>query len=237
MSFREGFNYGLAIGLGYLSVSFSFGIMAVNSGLTWWQAVLISITNVTSAGQVAGVGIMAGGGGLIEMAVAQIVINLRYSLMAISLSQKTDESMTFPARLLDSYVITDEIFGVASSQDSVGFRFMTGLGVLPVIGWTLGTLLGALLGNVLPPILTNSLSIGIYGMFVAIVLPVCRRSKIIAVISLISVLLSCVFRYVPFLNEHVSSGFAIIICAVTAALAGVFMRQESSEGEGEKQNG
>ena len=117
--------------------------MAVNSGLTWWQAVLISITNVTSAGQVAGVGIMAAGGGLIEMAVTQLVINLRYSLMAISLSQKTDSSMTVPARLVDSYIITDEIFGLASTQEKVGFKYMTGLGVLPVAGWTLGTLLGA----------------------------------------------------------------------------------------------
>ena len=128
MSFKNGFKSGLVIGSGYLSVSFSFGIMAVNSGLTWWQAVLISITCLTSAGQVAGVGIMAAGGGIIEMAVAQLVINLRYSLMAISLSQKTDKTMTLPARLIDAYVITDEIFGVASTQESVGFRYMTGLG-------------------------------------------------------------------------------------------------------------
>ena len=231
MSFKTGIKDGLAIGLGYLSVSFSFGIMAVTSGLSWWQAVLISVTCVTSAGQVAGVGIMAASGGLLEMAVSQLVINLRYSLMAISLSQKTDRSMNIPARLVDSYIITDEIFGVASSKDSVGFKYMTGLGVLPVIGWTLGTLLGAVCGNILPPVVTNSLAIGIYGMFVAIVLPVCRKNKTIAVISIISVLLSVVFRYVPFLNAHVSSGFAIIICAVAAALFGVFFLPETKEAE------
>ena len=231
MSFKTGIKDGLAIGLGYLSVSFSFGIMAVTSGLTWWQAVLISVTCVTSAGQVAGVGIMAASGSLLEMAVSQLVINLRYSLMAISLSQKTDRSMNIPARLVDSYIITDEIFGVASSKDSVGFKYMTGLGVLPVIGWTLGTLLGAVCGNILPPVVTNSLAIGIYGMFVAIVLPVCRKNKTIAVISVISVMLSVVFRYVPFLNSHVSSGFAIIICAVAAALFGVFFLPETKEAE------
>ena len=227
MTFRHGVTSGLAIGLGYLSVSFSFGIMAVNSGLTWWQAVLISITNLTSAGQVAGVGIMAAGGGLIEMAVTQLVINLRYSLMAISLSQKTDSSMTVPARLVDSYIITDEIFGLASTQEKVGFKYMTGLGVLPVAGWTLGTLLGAVLGNVLPPAVTSCLAIGIYGMFVAIVLPVCRKSKTISIVCIIAVLLAAVFRYVPFLNEHVSSGFAIIICAVVSALIGVLITPES----------
>lgn len=226
MSFRKGFRNGLAIGLGYLSVSFSFGIMAVNAGLTWWQAVLISITNLTSAGQVAGVGIMAAGGGIIEMAVAQLVINLRYSLMAVSLSQKTDKTMTLPARLINSYVITDEIFGVASVEESVGFTYMTGLGVLPVIGWTLGTFLGAVMGNILPEIVTSCLAIGIYGMFVAIVLPVCRKSKTISIICIISVLLAVVFRYVPFLYAHVSSGFAIIICAVISAFIGVLITPE-----------
>ena len=231
MTFRHGFTNGLAIGLGYLSVSFSFGIMAVNSGLTWWQAVLISITNLTSAGQVAGVGIMASGGSPVEMAVTQLVINLRYSLMAISLSQKADSSMTVPARLANSYIITDEIFGLASTQETVGFKFMAGLGVLPVAGWTLGTFLGAILGNVLPAFVAASLAIGIYGMFVAIVLPVCRKSKTISIICIISVVLSIVFRYVPLLYANVSSGFAMIICAVISALVGVFITPESKLSE------
>ena len=236
MTFGRGVRDGLAIGLGYLSVSFSFGIMAVNSGLAWWQAVLVSLANLTSAGQVAGVGIMAAGGGLIEMAVSQLVINLRYSLMAISLSQKTDKTMTLPARMVDSFFITDEIFGVACAHDSVGFKYMSGLAVLPTIGWTLGTLLGAVLGNILPAIVTNSLAIGIYGMFVAIVLPVCRKSKTVAIICIISVVLSVIFRYVPFLNANVSSGFAIIICAVASALIGVFFLPGDGE-KGEASNG
>lgn len=229
MTFKKGVHDGLAIGLGYLSVSFSFGIMAVNNGLSWWQAVLISIANLTSAGQVAGVGIMSASGGLIEMAVSQFVINLRYSLMGISLSQKTDKTMTVPARLISSFSITDEIFGVASSQESVGFKYLLGLSVLPVAGWTLGTLLGAVIGNVLPDIVTSSLAIGIYGMFVAIVLPVCRKSRIIAIVSSVSVGLSVVFRYVPVLQQHVSSGFTIIICAVIAATVGVVITPSSEE--------
>ena len=227
MTFNKGFKDGLIIGAGYLSVSFSFGIMAVSNGLTWWQAVLISILNLTSAGQVAGVEIMAGLGGPIEMMVTQFVINMRYSLMAISLSQKADKSMTVPARIVNSYVITDEIFGVASSQESVGFMYMTGLGIMPVAGWTLGTLLGAVMGNILPAVVTTSLAIGIYGMFVAIVLPVCRKSKTISIICIMAVLLACVFRYVPFLYAHISSGFAIIICAVVSALVGVFITPAS----------
>ena len=145
-TFHEGLRDGLAIGLGYLSVSFSFGILAVASGLSWWQAGLVSLTNITSAGQVAGVGIMASSGGLIEMMISQIVINLRYSLMAISLSQKTDKSMTSLKRALLAYGLTDEIFGVAASKEhEVGSKYFFGLTVLPVIGWVLGTLLGAVL--------------------------------------------------------------------------------------------
>ena len=225
MDFKRGFKDGLAIGLGYLSVSFSFGILAVTSGLSWWQAVLVSLTNLTSAGQVAGVGIMAAGGSLIEMAVATLVINARYALMAISLSQKTDSSMTTPARLLTGFVITDEVFGVASgSEHPVTRNYMIGLGILPVIGWTSGTLLGAVLGNVLPPVVTNALSIAIYGMFIAIVLPATRKSKAVMIVSIIACCLSAIFYYVPILHDKISSGFAIIICSVIAALIGaIFM--------------
>ena len=225
MSFSKGLKDGLAIGLGYLSVSFSFGILAVTSGLSWWQAVLVSFTNLTSAGQVAGVGIMASGGSLIEMAVATLVINIRYSLMGISLTQKTDQSMTTPARLFTGFFITDEIFGVASGADHpVSFRYMTGLGILPVAGWTLGTLLGAVLGNILPEVVTEALSIAIYGMFIAIVLPAARKTKAVMAVSILACSMSAVFYYVPLLKSTVSSGFAIIICAVVAALAGaVFM--------------
>lgn len=235
-TFKGGLRDGLAIGLGYLSVSFSFGIMAVTSGLSWWQATLMSLMNVTSAGQVAGVGIMSASGGLIEMAVTTAIINIRYSLMSISLSQKTDESMTTPWRLLLANFITDEIFGVASgAPHPVNRSFMAGLAVLPVAGWTLGTLLGSLFGALMPPIVSESLAIGIYGMFVAIVLPVVRKDKIIMCSCIVAVILSIIFRYVPFLYAHVSSGFAIIICSVIAALVGVFMLPpEDSE---EVQNG
>ena len=231
MDFRKGLSDGLAIGLGYLSVSFSFGIMAVTSGLSWWQAVLVSLTNLTSAGQVAGVGIMAAGGSLIEMAVATFIINLRYSLMGIALSQKTDESMNTPARLFTGFFITDEIFGVASGTDHpVSRAYMTGIGILPVAGWTLGTLLGAVLGNVLPAIVTNALSIGIYGMFVAIVLPASRKSRAVMIVAIISVVLSCVLFYIPVLKEHISSGFAIIICSVIASLIGAVFMPAAKEG-------
>jgi len=223
----EGVRDGLPIGLGYLSVSFSFGILAVSKGLSWIQAGLISLTNITSAGQVAGLGIMTAAGGIIAMIISQIVINLRYSLMGIALSQKADRTMTPLLRMLLAYGITDEIFGVAVSKKyEFGARYFFGLTVLPVAGWVAGTVIGALLGQVFPGFLTNALAIGIYGMFVSIVLPKAKHDKVILCGSLLSCILSSLLFYIPALSQYVSQGFAIIISAVLAALAGVTVRKK-----------
>ncbi len=223
----EGVKDGLPIGLGYLSVSFTFGILAVSKGLSWIQAALISLTNITSAGQVAGLGIMTAAGGILAMIVSQIVINLRYSLMGIALSQKADRTMTPLLRMLLAYGITDEIFGVAVSKKyEFGARYFFGLTVLPVTGWVAGTVIGAILGQIFPDFLTNALAIGIYGMFVSIVLPKAKHDKVILNASLLSCLVSSAFFFIPFLSEKVTQGFAIIIAAVVAALAGVFARKK-----------
>lgn len=236
-TYKRGFNDGLAIGLGYLSVSFSFGIMAVSSGLTWWQAVIISITNLTSAGQVAGVGIMATSGTLIEMFISQLVINIRYSLMAISLSQKVDSSMNFPNRAILGYGITDEIFGVAINADhDVGNKYFAGLMTLPITGWTLGTLLGAVLGSILPENLTTALAIGIYGMFVAIVLPVARTNKRILIVVLMAILFALIIKYIPFFS-FIPGGFAAIISAVIASFIGAFILPVDDKNSEEVSNG
>ncbi|MCR4687966.1 MAG: AzlC family ABC transporter permease [Saccharofermentans sp.] len=227
-TFSEGVRDGLPIGLGYLSVAFSFGIMAITNGLTTLQAILISATNITSAGQVAGVGIMAAGGGLLAMILSQLVINMRYSLMAISLSQKTDKTMTRFMRILLAYGITDEIFGVAiSKKHDIGVRYFAGLTVLPVLGWVSGTALGAFLGNIFPPVLTNALAIGIYGMFVSIVLPKAKQDKVTMSSAALSCLLSCLFFFIPALSSSINSGFAIIISAILAAIFGVFLYKRS----------
>ena len=225
----EGVRDGLPIGLGYLSVSFTFGILAVSKGLSWLQAAVISITNITSAGQVAGLGIMTTAGGILAMIISQIVINLRYSLMGIALSQKADKTMTPLLRILLAYGITDEIFGVAVSKKyEFGARYFFGLTILPVTGWVAGTVIGAILGQVFPDFLTNALAIGIYGMFVSIVLPKAKHDKVILNSSLLACLLSSVFFFTPFLSEYVSQGFAIIISAVLAALTGVLVRKKAA---------
>ena len=215
--FRKGLLDGLPIGLGYLSVSFAFGIFAVNSGLTAAEASLISMTCLTSAGQLAAVPIMTGGGSLLELIVSQIIINLRYSLMSISLSQKLGGDVRTADRFAIAFFNTDEIFAVASSQPGqVGRAYMYGLGVLPWICWAGGTIAGALAGNILPAIVTSSLGVAIYGMFIAIVVPVARQERPVALCVAIAVALSCAFEFLPAL-QRIPSGFTVILCAVAAS--------------------
>lgn len=218
-NFLQGLKSGIPIGLGYLSVSFSFGIMAVSVGLKWWQAVLVSMLNLTSAGQLAGVTIMASPYQYIEMFVSQLTINIRYSFMSISLSQKADSRLKGLYRWLFGFFITDEIFAVAVSQRKVTRAFMSGVAIFPYIGWAIGTLLGAVLGNVLPASIMSSLCLAIYGMFIAIVAPDAKASKSLFCIVAVSCALSCAFYFLPYLNR-VSSGLAISICAVAAACIG-----------------
>ena len=218
-SFFRGVKAGIPIGLGYLSVSFTFGIMAVSYGFHWWQALLISMLTVTSAGQFAGIGTMLYPGQYIEMLVSQLTSNVRYSFMSISLSQKTDEKFKGIWRWLFGFMMTDEIFAVASTEKEVSRSFFAGLMTTPYLGWSLGTLIGALLGNVLPHRLMSALSLAIYGMFVAIVMPGMKESRAVVLVVLLALVLSSLFYYVPVLSQ-VSSGLAISICAIVAALAG-----------------
>ncbi|MBQ3713405.1 MAG: AzlC family ABC transporter permease [Spirochaetia bacterium] len=214
---KKGLRDGIPICLGYFSVAFAFGIFCVNSGLSPLQATLISLTNVTSAGQLAAVPIMTNAGTFVELALAQLVINLRYALMSISISQKLDSSMTTPHRLVISFANTDEIFAVASGRESlVGKHYMYGLILTPIAGWTIGTLVGAVAGNILPAAMSDALGIAIYGMFIAIIIPVAKKNFTVLKVILTAVLLSCMFAFVPGLNK-VSSGFVIIICAVVSA--------------------
>ncbi len=227
---REGIQDSIPIALGYFAVSFTFGIMGSLNGLAWWETTLISVTNVTSAGQFAGLSIMSSMGSFIEMAMTQFVVNLRYSLMSISLSQKVDEKFRGIWRALLGFFMTDEIFAVAASKDRpVTRRYFAFLSLLPVACWTLGTMCGAILGDILPAIVTTSLGISLYGMFIAIVVPPAREHKPVLMVVLLSVAISCLLHYGP-MFQQVSSGFAVIICAVIASAAGALLFPVPEEG-------
>ena len=132
------------------------------------------------------------------MALTQFIINLRYSLMAISLSQRVDASFTVPARLLLGFSITDEIFAVASSQPGkVSHWYLYGLMTAPYLGWSVGTILGAVAGTLLPVFLRNALGIAIFGMFLAIIIPPARKNKVVAALVALSFALSFACNYLP----------------------------------------
>lgn len=222
-AFLRGIRHGIPIALGYLSVSFTFGMKAVGDGMMPLQALLISATNLTSAGQFAALPLMTGGASLIEMALTQLVINLRYALMSLSLGQRLDGTMNTLSRLLFSFANTDEIFAVASSQpEKVGRNYLFGLILTPYFGWTVGTLLGAVAGTLLPEFFRSALGIAIYGMFLAIILPPAKREKPVRLVVLLAVALSLCLRYVPLLSG-ISSGFAVILCAVIASAVGALL--------------
>lgn len=223
LKMRHGLRDGIPVALGYLSVSFGFGISAAAKGLSVLPTLLISMTNLTSAGQVAGLSIIAASGTIIEMILTQLIINLRYSLMGLTLTQKLDDTFSTLHRMAVAFFITDEIFAIASSKsEGVNRRYMYGLAALPYLGWALGTLLGAVAGTLLPPSVSASLGIAIYGMFVAIIVPPAKRDRGILFAVILSALVSCALKYIP-LFSFVTQGFSVIICALMAAAAAALL--------------
>ena len=229
--FQKGLRDGVPIALGYLSVSFSVGIMAVSGGLSVFQGALMSLTNVTSAGQFAGIQIITAGGTVLELILTQFVINLRYALMSLSLSQKLSEEMPLWQRMVVAFSNTDEIFAVAMNHaKSLTFSYMLGLQSLPILGWTGGTILGAAAGELLPKSLGNALSVALYGMFIAVVVPVAKKLKPVFWVVAMAALLSCLIYYVP-LFSGISAGISIIICTVAAAAVGAVLFPVEEEKE------
>ena len=227
--FTRGMRHGIPIMLGYLSVSFGFGILAIQKNLSILAAVGISVTNLTSAGQVAGVGVIAAGGSLLEMILCQIVINLRYSLMSLSLSQKLDKSFTLPHRLIAAYGVTDEIFALASTQpEPIRPAYMYGLIFTPFIGWSMGTLLGAAAGDLLPATVTSAMSLMLYGMFIAIIIPPAKKSRRILFVILLSACFSILLKY---LLPMIGDGFSIIIAALAASIITALLFPVEEKGE------
>ncbi|MFT4107552.1 MAG: AzlC family ABC transporter permease [Lacrimispora sp.] len=216
---KSGIRDGVPIGLGYFAVSFTFGIMALNAGLSVWQAVAVSLTSLTSAGQFAGLGIITAGGTFAEMAAVQFVINLRYSLMSCSLSQKLNHRVPLFHRLLMSYGVTDEVFGVSVCKSGeLSPWYFYGLLLAAVPGWTLGTAAGAVSGSLLPERVLSALGIALYGMFLAVIIPPAKSHGILAGVIIISMVCSLLFSLIPVL-AGVSSGLKLII--LTIAIAGL----------------
>ena len=238
--FIRGIKRGFPICLGYIPVSFTFGLIAVKMGFTPAQATIISLTNMASAGQFAGIRLIEGGAPYIELIITTFVINLRYFLMSLSLSQKVAPDMPFYKRAVMAYCITDEVFALASMEpDEVSFPFFGGLMLTPILGWTSGTLLGAVASGLLSPMVQGCMGIALYCMFIAIIIPPACKSRKVALAVVISAFLSCMFKYVPGLNELSKVGgggwdiitAAILGAAICASIKEVKRRRKAATAE------
>lgn len=212
--FQQGLKDGIPICLGYLSVSFAYGMRAVMAGLPVWIVGLISISNLTSAGQFAGTNLILAGGTYLEIAATTLIINLRYFLMSLSMSQKVEDKMTMKERLAVSYGVTDEIFALSMLRPrALTSSYMAGLIITPVLGWTSGTVLGGVATSLLPAQLTDALGIALYGMFIAVIIPPARKERPVLMVVLLAAALSVCIKYLPFL-QWLSGGWGIIVIAV-----------------------
>ncbi len=232
--FREwvrGCRDGIPIALGYLAVSFSFGILALRAGLTVGQAAMISLFNVTSAGQFAALSIISSGGSYVELALSQLVINLRYCLMSASLSQKVDRKAPFFHRFFMAYGVTDEIFALSASTEGPLSPFYTyGQMSVAIPGWTIGTVLGAVAGNLLPERVLSALGVALYAMFCAIIIPPAKKSRVLMIVILCAMGASVLFAVLPLLKD-ISSGTRVIILTVLIAAIAAKLKPVEEEAQ------
>ncbi|NLL71473.1 MAG: AzlC family ABC transporter permease [Epulopiscium sp.] len=215
--FKTGCKKGIPICLGYIPVSFTFGLMAVQGGFPPWFPIFISITNLTSAGQFAGLQLILQNSTLVEIGITTFIINIRYMLMSLSLSQKISPTMSFLKRALISYGITDETFAVSSMEkEELSFGYLGGLMIGPIFGWTLGTSLGAFASSLLSDRIQSAMGIALYAMFIALVIPASKYSKKITAVLFLSVFLSCLCTWTPVLNK-IPSGWKLIVATLVSA--------------------
>ena len=222
--FYKGLRTGIPICLGYFAVAFALGITARNVGLSALQAGAMSLGMLASAGEFAAVTLIGSGAGVLEMITTTIIVNLRYFLMGCALSQKVDEDIPFFHRFLLSYCITDELFGVCMSfEGRLNPLYAYGAAAISAAGWTAGTVLGVILGNILPGWLINALSVALYGMFLAVIIPASRKNRFVALVVAVSMAASLLFDVLPLLSS-ISSGFRVIILTILIAGAAAMIR-------------
>lgn len=216
--FQHGMRDGCPIALGYFAVSFTLGIAARNAGLTAIQAFMASVLNNASAGEYAGFSLIAAGSTYLETAIMTLIVNARYLLMSCSLSQKLKPDTPLRHRMLIAYDVTDEIFGISVAQPGyLNPWYVYGAIAVAIPGWAFGTYLGVVMGNVLPTRMVSALSVGLYGMFLAIIIPPARKNRVIAGLVTAGFMASFLANRLP-LFAGLSTGIKTITLTVALAL-------------------
>lgn len=216
-NFCKGLKGGIPIALGYFAVSFTLGIQAKNVGITAFQAALTSFGLHASAGEYIAFTLIGANANILVMVLMEMIANARYLLMSCSLSQKIPADTPMWKRLVMGYFITDEIFGASISvSGKLDPYYMFGLIAVASPGWVVGTALGVIMGNALPLRAVSALSVGLYGMFIACIIPEGRKNKIVAGVIIVSFVLSYIFSTLSVL-KGISSGIKIMILTVIIA--------------------
>lgn len=230
--YARGLRHGIPICLGYFAVSFALGIAARGAGMNALQAFVMSLGMTASAGEFAAIGLIASGAGALEMIFTTLIVNLRYFLMSCSLAQKLPEGIRPVHRFLTAYCVTDEIFGLSAAvPGGLNPFYSYGMMTVAAAGWCLGTVLGVLAGSILPEIVVSALSVAMYGMFLAIVIPPSRKSRFILGLVAISMVASGLFSVLPVLRQ-ISSGFRVILLTIAIAGIAAVIRPLPEEPEG-----
>ena len=222
----RGMRDGLPIAIGYFAVAFALGIKATSAGLSAWQSALLSLLNVTSAGEAAGIALLGVGTTYVELAFTQLVINIRYLLMSCALSQKLAPETGLLHRLFVGYGVTDEIFGISAAMEgNLTPYYSYGAILMAVPGWTLGTLFGAVMGSLLPTRATSALGVALYAMFLAIILPPARKSRTIATLVAVSMAASAALTVLcdKLALTAFTEGFRIVALTVAISLAAAIL--------------
>ena len=230
--FFRGVRTGIPIALGYLAVGFTLGITAKNAGLTAFQSGLTSLLVSASAGQYAAFTMMAAQSGYLEIAIMEAVTNARYILMSCALSQKLPETTKTWHRLTMGFAVTDEIFGMAiAEEDKLNPYYYFGMMAIAVPLWALGTFLGTSVGNVLPGSVVSALSVGLYGMFLAVIIPASKKNKIILGVVVVSMAASFALEVIPWFAAIASGTRTILLTVVIASAAAVLfpVKEETTD--------
>lgn len=231
--YKQGLHDGVPIGLGYFAVAFTLGIVAKNAGLTAIQTFLATALTNASAGGYAGFTAIAENSTYIDIALTMLIVNARYLLMSAALSQKLAPNTPLKHRMLVAFDVTDEIFGISVAVNgTLNPYYNYGAMTVSIPCWATGAMMGVLMGNILPQNLVSALSVGLYGMFLAIVIPPARKNKIIAGIVILSMILSFLFTKIPFISGMSSGIRVIVLTVVIALLAAILFPVKEEENEG-----
>ena len=226
--FLRGLRDGFPIGLGYFAVSFGLGISCRAANLTAFQGFLLSFLNNASAGEYGGITIIASDSGFLIMAAMMLVVNARYMLMSCALTQRFAPGTPFFHRLIIAYDVTDELFGITIARPGYLNPFYTyGAIVLAAPAWSVGTALGIMAGNVLPLRVVSALSVALYGMFLAIIIPPARKDKVVAALVAISFALSFAGSYLPVVSSMSSGTRTIILTVVISSAAAILFPRKT----------